>query len=208
MSDTDRVSVPALIVDRAGSDLRAINRDQEIVGRKAVERVRGDRAERQAGRAIAEPQALDVEHLAEMGIGERDGADEGQHVGSGAAVDAPESRIADTEDVVTLAADQHVGAAVAKEHVVAAPADHDVGGGVAGQRLARGRAGMGDMVGRTADGRRAEHHIAVAGTLRVPGAAWTVGTGRPDDEVIEAVAVDVAGGGNRAAGLDRPHLAP
>ena len=47
--------------------------------------------------------------------------------------------------------------------------------------------------------RLAEHHVAVAGTVaRVAGA---IGTGCPDDEVVEAVAVDVAGRGHRMAGL-------
>ena len=48
----------------------------------------------------------------------------------------------------------------------------------------------------------AEHHIAVAGSVaRSRRYAGTVGTGRPDDEVVEAVAVDVACGGDRKAGL-------
>ena len=45
----------------------------------------------------------------------------------------------------------------------------------------------------------AEHHIAVAGKVaRVAGA---VGRRSPDDEVVEAVAIDVAGRRNRDAGL-------
>ena len=43
----------------------------------------------------------------------------------------------------------------------------------------------------------AEHHIAVAGTSRA--VAGAVGAMRPDDQVVEAVAVDVAGRGDRAS---------
>ena len=42
----------------------------------------------------------------------------------------------------------------------------------------------------------AEHHIGLAGI-----AAAVVAVGRADDQVVEAVAVDVAGRGDAAAGL-------
>ena len=54
---------------------------------------------------------------------------------------------------------------------------------------------------RAESARLAEHHIAVAGTVaRARRRAGTVGKVGPDDEVVEAVAVDVAGGGDRKAG--------
>ncbi len=48
----------------------------------------------------------------------------------------------------------------------------------------------------------AEQHIAVAGLgTRARRRTGTVGKERPDDKVVEAVAVDVPGGGNRNAGI-------
>ena len=57
---------------------------------------------------------------------------------------------------------------------------------------------MGDVIDRTADGGGAEQHVAVAG--KVACVAGAVGRRSPDDEVVEAVAVDVAGRGDRLAG--------
>ena len=168
----------------------------------AVDGAGGNRAQRQAGRAVAEPQAFHLGDLAEVGIGKRDRAGEGQHVVAGAAVDAPERRVADGEHIIAVAADQHVEAAVAEQRVVVAAAHHVVGGSAADQGLRAGAAEMGDVVGRAADGGRAEQHVAVAGiAARARRRAGTVGTRRPDDEVVEAVAVDVAGGGDRKAGI-------
>ena len=58
---------------------------------------------------------------------------------------------------------------------------------------------MGDVVDRIADGGRAEQHVALAGLDA--GTAGAIAIRRPDDEVVEAVAVDVAGRGDRNAGL-------
>ena len=147
---------------------------------EAVDRARGNGAQRQAGGAIAEPEALHLGDLAEVGIDERDGAGEGQHVVAGAAVDAPEGGVADGEHVVAVAADQHVDAAIAEQRIVVAAAHHVVGGGTAGQGLRAVAAEMGDVVDRAADGRRAEQHVAVAGmAARARRRAGTVGTAMP-----------------------------
>ena len=53
-------------------------------------------------------------------------------------------------------------------------------------------------LGRKAGG-LAEHHIAVA--REDAGVAGAIAVGSPDDEVVEAVAVDVAGRGDRIAGV-------
>ena len=52
-------------------------------------------------------------------------------------------------------------------------------------------------LGRKAAG-VAEHHVAVA---RIACVAGAVAIMRPDDQVVEAVAIDVAGRGDRNAGL-------
>ena len=62
-----------------------------------------------------------------------------------------------------------------------------------------GGAQMRDVIDGAADGARAEQHVAVAGVDA--GVAGAVAEPRPDDEVVEAVAVDVAGRGDRNAGL-------
>ena len=59
---------------------------------------------------------------------------------------------------------------------------------------------MGDVIDRIADGARAEQHVAVASLDA--GIAGAVAEPCPDDEVVEAVAVDVAGRGHRNAGAD------
>ena len=69
---------------------------------------------------------------------------------------------------------------------------------VAGERLAGGVAEVGDGIGRAADRRRAEQHVAVAGIGRL--LAGPSAPARPNDQVVEAVAVDVAGRGDRVAG--------
>ena len=72
-------------------------------------------------------------------------------------------------------------------------------------------AGAGGDVGEIDRGaepaRLAEHHVAVAGIVRVP-AAGAVGSGRPDDQVVEAVAVDVARPRRPSGRTGRPHPAP
>src|SRR4029453_2225498 len=82
---------------------------------------------------------------------------------------------------------------------VAEPTHHVVGGGIADQDVVRSGAQMRDVVDRIADGGRAEQHVSVAGLEA--GVAGAVAKPRPDDEVVEAVAVDVAGRGYRKAGL-------
>ena len=62
--------------------------------------------------------------------------------------------------------------------------------------VARRDAGEVDLGGETAG--LAEHHIAVAGIAKC--VAGAVAIWGPDDQVVEAVAVDVAGRGDRSAG--------
>jgi hypothetical protein len=66
-----------------------------------------------------------------------------------------------------------------------------LGGAVAGQDIIGGGAEMTDVVDRAADGGRAEQHVAVA--RQVACIAGAVGVVCPDDEIVEAVAVDIAG---------------
>ena len=105
-----------------------------------------------------------------------------------------------------------VGRVGADDEVVEAVTVHVTGGGdrIAGpiiriravdHEAANPRSNVHEINGRRKARPAAEHHVAVTGTgARARRRAGTVGQVGPDDDVVEAVAIDVPGGGHRSAG--------
>ena len=78
-------------------------------------------AQRQAGGAVAKPEAFHLGNFAEVGVDERDGAAKASTSLPVPPLTRAEGCVGDGEHVVARAADQYVGAAVAEQHVVARP---------------------------------------------------------------------------------------
>ena len=102
------------------------------------------------------------------------------------------------QHVMAFAADQRVVAAVAVQHVITGEADQRVVELAAGDRL-RPRGADAHHRGVR---RPPEHHVARAGTVAV-----RIGAEGADDQVVEAVAVDVARRGDREAAAVARRLA-
>ena len=119
-------------------------------------------------------------------------AHDAQDIGTGAGVDLERIRGVEDDRVVARAADDDVVAARAIDRVVALAADQDLVGARAGQAVVAGGAEEIDLVGEVAP----EDDVAGAGA----GAAAVVER-RADNQVVEAVAVDVARRRDGIAGM-------
>jgi len=95
---------------------------------------------------------------------------------------------ADHEHIVPLAAAQHIVPAVADQRIVPGAADDDVVPRCPGQRVVVFVAQMRHDTGKIA----AEDEIALAG-VGTSFSRRSIGPGRPDEKIVEAVAVHIAG---------------
>ena len=119
------------------------------------------------------------------------GAVEPQAVIAAAAVDPQEARVGDVQAVDAGAAIKHVGAARPRQLIGAYAADHDVGAAGAAQRAAGADGLVRYRVGEVpTEDDVADAHVGIAAD---------VGGGSADREVLETIAVDVAGAADDAA---------
>ena len=103
----------------------------------------------------------------------------------------PEADVADRQQIVAGGAVQEVAPAVADQGVVTLGADEDLAGARTDEDVVALVAEAVDRAGEIA----AEHDVALTGIASPP----RIGAGSPDDQVGEAIAVDVARAAHREA---------
>ena len=84
-----------------------------------------------------------------------------------------------------------VVAPTAEKRIAARPAEHDIGARIADERIGAGRACVGDGIRDVA----AEDDVTLAGIIDTA----RVGATGSDDNIVEAVAVDISAAANRFA---------
>ena len=119
-----------------------------------------------------------------------------QCVGSGIAFDPAEVQIANAEHIIAATALDHIGAATADDHIVTQPGDEYLGTGAAGEPVGIRGAKEIDRVREIAAKNDMRFATIVAATRRA-----TVTAAGTDDQIVEAIAVDIAGATNVAAAI-------